>query len=533
MLVMHACVRMCVLMCVCAYVLMCIWGRTILTVSFLVLQLMLANEVALSKDVLAIPEHQHAIHEGYELIEQSEGQKAELIKGANNVARAGLALVGSARQTAQLLDPAAQERLLASAKALSEATAAAGGAAKPAVSNVQDHDAYRKLLAAVARVRDAADNLVDDAGKAVAFVTLQRAAKEAAASTTALVSSSRAASHKAKDEPTKHRLNEEAARAQAALQRLLDAVRSAQAKPDNIGEQNKLLGVAQQTAMPASALVVAAKSAIPRVDDMATKMQLNQDSTAAQRDVQAMIAAIRRVAEATGAKEIETAQQEADVAIMGSEALLLSAEVGMLEPTSAALDKAVQRLNAAANGLNGAAGELRETAINKPDRIGVASKGVGAAVHGVAEAAKEVAYSTGDKTVQIGVLSGAKTVGVRTKEQINAAKAKMLNPTDPGAQHDLESATQALRDALAALLASSQGADVSSKECDEAIAVIQNEMEHINPAAPHPGMHTHSDNFTKSIFLSKKSNSKKTCTLSIEVFELTHYYHRLRLGQGR
>jgi hypothetical protein len=28
---------------------------------------------------------------------------------------------------------------------------------------------------------------------------------------------------------------------------------------------------------------------------------------------------------------------------------------------------------------------------------------------------------------------------------------------------------------------------MSSKECDDAIAVIQNEAENINPAAPHPG----------------------------------------------
>jgi hypothetical protein len=55
------------------------------------------------------------------------------------------------------------------------------------------------------------------------------------------------------------------------------------------------------------------------VDEMQTKLEMNRDATNAQKAVQDMINAIRRVAEATGAKEIEAAQQEADVAIMGSE----------------------------------------------------------------------------------------------------------------------------------------------------------------------------------------------------------------------
>jgi len=450
-------------------------------------QLALANEVALSRDQEEIPEHAKTIHEGVELIEKHEGQKAEISKGVNNVAKAGVALVGVARQTAQLLDPAAQERLLASAKALSEAIASAGGAAKPSLANPNDRDAYRKLLDAVKRVRDAADGLVDDAGKAVAFKALQHAAKHAVAETTDLVGAARAASQKASDKPTQHRLGDEAAKAYAALQRLLDAVRNAQAKPDSLADQNKLLSVAQQTALPATALVATAKGAIPRVDDMATKMALNQSSAGANKALQELLAAIRRVAEATGAKDVDQAQQEADIAVMGSEALLLSAEVGMLEPTGAELDRAVQRLQAAAAVLGKAAGDLRETAVTNPERIGYATRSVGGGVHQVAEAAKEVAYNTGDKTVQTGVLAGSKTVGQKTKEQIDAARARMLNPSDPKAQTDLDISTQALKDALAALLAASQGAEFSSKECDDAIAAIQREIDHINQGAPNPG----------------------------------------------
>lgn len=153
-----------------------------------VAQLMLANDCAATMDLADIPYHAKKIDDNTEVIATSQGQKAEIVKAINEIARSGVWLSSNAPQTAKLLaDPAQQQKLLASAKALSEHTNAAIAAGKIAASDPNDNDAYRKLLEASKRVRDAAIQLVGDSGKAVQFRALQTAAKQIAAATTDLV----------------------------------------------------------------------------------------------------------------------------------------------------------------------------------------------------------------------------------------------------------------------------------------------------------------------------------------------------------
>lgn len=106
-----------------------------------------------------------------------------------------------------------------------------------------------------------------------------------------------------------------------------------------------------------------------------------------------------------------------------------------------------------------------------------ASRQVGPSVGQLANAAKAVAQASGDKSVQVSVLSNAKMAAIRVKDQVTAARAKLYNPSDKQATEELEAAQQALKDALAGLVSAASGADVAAKECDEAINAISNDME--------------------------------------------------------
>jgi hypothetical protein len=127
------------------------------------------------------------------------------------------------------------------------------------------------------------------------------------------------------------------------------------------------------------------------VDDLVGKQQLNASATTAHQALGEMINAIKRVAEATGAREIEQAVNEAETAAANMDALLLSAEVGMLETTGRNLDAAVQKLTAASNALAQSSGELRDAAVNHPERMGPTSATVGDGVARIGDSAKEVA----------------------------------------------------------------------------------------------------------------------------------------------
>jgi hypothetical protein len=141
--------------------------------------------------------------------------------------------------------------------------------------------------------------------------------------------------------------------------------------------------VARDVAVPATNTVATAKSSVPKVEDMVAKQQLNASATTAQNAVQDMLLAVKRVAEATGAKEIEAAILETDTAIAGMDALLLSAEVGMLEPSGVPLEEAMKKLASASSMLGQAAQDLRDTAFKQPDKVGQASKPVGAGINEV------------------------------------------------------------------------------------------------------------------------------------------------------
>jgi multidrug efflux pump subunit AcrA (membrane-fusion protein) len=86
--------------------------------------------------------------------------------------------------------------------------------------------------------------------------------------------------------------------------------------------------------------------------------------------------------------------------------------------------------------------------------------------------------AAGDKYTQMAVLAGAKTVANRTKDQVNAARARVISPNDRNAQAELDKATVALREALAALLAAASGADVGGKDMEDAITSLEEVRRH-------------------------------------------------------
>lgn len=313
-------------------------------------QLLLANECATSTDAQDLAYHQRRIGEGVELIAEHKGQRPEIVRGSGQVGQSGLALVAGAKRTATLLDAAAAEHMLASAKVLAEHTNHSVAAAKNAIGNLQDDNAHAKLLEAAQRVKKAADQLVGDAGKAVQYKVLEHAAKNAAAATGALYHTGRAAlvAGKITDEPNKNRVNEECARAKAALDKLMDAIKKLNAAPDDKKALEELYQTSKSATTPGLKMVNAARAAIPRVDDLSTKRDLHTDAEAAKYALQALQAAIRGVAEATGARDVEDAQLLAETAVAEADALALNAAEGRYcEPNNpdaavAALEQAVR-----------------------------------------------------------------------------------------------------------------------------------------------------------------------------------------------
>eukprot|EP01133_Synstelium_polycarpum_P004292 gene4292-5011_t len=389
-------------------------------------------------------------------------------------------IAGAKRATLKTDDPSVRDRLIQCSKAVAEAARNLVEVAQLAAENPEDKAAFAKLQEASKRLAMATKQLVGDAGKEEAFQALRTNAKLACAATTGLITTSKTVSPALPDSDAA-KIAASIARANAEVGHLLAAIASSQANPQDLAAQNKLVEQVKISAPIAFQLVADAKASIPRVSDPLLKTDLSNSANVASDAIKALLDSITDLTAAVGQQEFDDALEQVQALEAELEASALAAQAGLIQGAQGtSRENAMELLNVAARALGNSAKQVLLQYKKNPEQLGNTSRDLSTAVAQVTNAAKAVASTSQNRSVQRSVLGAAKQITTESANLVSCARAVSSNPGDAPLELALQSSVKAIAEALAALLATSKGGDPGGKDLDDAIEAIKADIRRIN-----------------------------------------------------
>eukprot|EP01119_Soliformovum_irregulare_P011517 TRINITY_DN2899_c0_g1_i3.p1 TRINITY_DN2899_c0_g1~~TRINITY_DN2899_c0_g1_i3.p1 ORF type:complete len:2521 (-),score=930.00 TRINITY_DN2899_c0_g1_i3:18-7580(-) len=387
------------------------------------------------------------------------------------ILQASSKLVNAAKQAAETSDEDVRMRLHTCARAVAEAAKKLIQASELATSNMDDAEARRSLQAACQRLAEATQALAGDAGEKAALQHLRSSCKIAAATTTALVTSSKTASSTCSDPVSNENLKLAATSAAEAISTLVSTLQNTWQHPFDKNSIDLLLKQSREACPQAYKLVAASKSALPRITDANNKVILRQHADEAADALQRLVAANKQLIMSVGQSDVDAAIE----AISAQEATIQAA---LIEVASSILpmrrnvnqEEALNLLHATAKEVAAACKRVATTSKTSPDDFGPATRVLAEAIQRINESAMDVASIVMDQNFQQEVLEAAHTLTSEARNALSTGRAVASNPSDPNLNQLLSNSAQNLADALSRLLEAAKGGHNMEKECD---AILQ------------------------------------------------------------
>lgn len=415
-------------------------------------------DLSAGKDAQDFSSSAQSLLESCTAVMGSAGKPDQIRSSAAGVGNANHNLLLAARSLARGMDPADQARFLDYVKQVDNSVKQLIAQAPRAAANPRDDRAHAALRDLSQRVAEATQELLNDAGKKVAFGALYASAKYAAAATTGLVVSSIS---------TKGYVNGEAERglmqaslnATEAISQLMNALKSVR-QPTNeeaINESNLIvMDAAEKFAPMGYKLVASAKGTVPGVSDPSVKKDLAWSADNAGKSIHKLLVSRKAAKAKLGSAEIAQALEGFQAAEAELEAAFLMAQQGIVEPCSATREEALKRLNAAVKGLANSTKSLANSAKDSPEELPDGLKQLSDGATELVQRIKDLCGTVDDPVLQKQLLGGAKELLGQVR--VLMAKAQMVasNPQDENLNRLLTEAGKGVATALFNLVSASK-----------------------------------------------------------------------------
>ena len=412
------------------------------------------------------------IVDGCDMLMESAGDGMKMAEGVRTVS-AGRDFLEDAVKVAIAGQP--DKTLEVATKKISKDVDDLVGISKDAIENPKNMDYFRRLLENAQRVAEQTNRLLGENAKWVPYDHVRTCAKIVAANATRLAEASKKVLPACKDTQTQKSLFISTKQGEAALAKIVVALRESSKAPRDMDVQNQFVSSMKSTTPTMENMCAKANSAVPNINDPKAKQKLNNNAVATTDALENLLRALGK-AQTTEDKyfeEVFRSLTKTDAFLEGS---LLDARVEALEqtmPRTQAIKNLAAALRELANGTT-----VGKKATTNMELI-EACRGIAKGVQAVAEASVNVSSSTAGSKNQQAIIEVTQLLVPDIVNMIAAARARLLSPSKV-AEAKLQKATREVSDRLKSLLAATQG-ETGGKECDVAVKGIIEAIRTLNP----------------------------------------------------
>lgn len=321
-----------------------------------------------------------------------------------------------------------------------------------AIQNPNDQNTQNLLRGAAQKVADSTQDLVADAGTAVALDSLYTAAKGAIGASGILVASAHAAKHHVRDPNASNALTTNANGTQDAIDNFIHTLKNSNFQTDPTGAH--IMEASEKFAPVAFKLVAAAKSAVPKTTDESVKKDLTYNSDYVQKAVQKLLMCRKAARAGQGGNEIKEALNEMGNVDNKLKSLLKTLEnAGALEKSDVGRDLALRNMQSAIKEVATATKEITFLIKEKPEELGASLKVLVSKLDTLNECAAVLCGTIpGDQSLQREILGGVRELNADITTMMGTARAAASDPKDVNITSALNENAKSVATALARLV---------------------------------------------------------------------------------
>ncbi|XP_066931569.1 talin-2-like isoform X1 [Clytia hemisphaerica] len=404
----------------------------------------------------------------------SMGNADEMVRQAKILAQANSLLVNGIQGAAEGEDDDdSSKRLLAAAKVLADATAQLVDAAKGTAKNPNDQAEQERLRRAAEDLAVATNAATQNALKKKLIKRLENAARQAVASSTQLITASKAAGPTNKNPASQQQLSDSCKPVNDQCHDLIASIKDSQKYPDHQKAQLGLITASKNFIPPGNKLVANSKAAVPTVADNAAALQLTKSGKNTQVALDELRSAADKAAEACGSLEIDEALNAVKILEEEIREMREAANHGQLRPlpNDDADEKALEVAGSAKTVGANMAQLLTAAAQGNDSYTGIAARDTANALKALTNAVRGVAATSGEPSDQQAILKAAQVVMNKSAQLIAEAKHALEDPNDPENQQNLAHVAREVSRALSHVVGCLPGQRVVERAIDDINAI--------------------------------------------------------------
>lgn len=398
----------------------------------------------------------------------------EMIPPTKTCVTATNSIATSTKRLADASDPTVRDRLIRSAKNLTETMSLLMDSVRTLTKNPGDEKARQQVLESASRLEAYSQDIATDAGATAAIAALRYWSKAATGKMIKCVTETHSALASVNDETTKVALTNACAELMHQVDSMIRALNSAIAEPDNAARQEELLNLARHSIPAYHGFVVTSKRTQKFIMDLNNRQSVSYAGDEAGDSIKKLEKACKVVSDLGGQTEIEEAMADFDAAQVDLDSAEFAASQGLLAGVPGQTREAGQELLAlATRSLLGTLERLVDAA-RTGGKLPTHIKDAAAAVGQLAGAARSMASTVTDRPTQKRVILATKDVTGDTLQLISTSRVLIVDRQDPLKQAEIGKDYTKVRSSIATLIAAGKGLD--ARELDEAMAAIRAEV---------------------------------------------------------
>lgn len=406
----------------------------------------------------------------------------EMIPPTKTCVTATNSLATSTKRLADASDPAVRDRLIRSAKNLTETMTLLMDAVRTLTKNPSDENARQQVLESASRLEAYGQDIVTDAGATAAIAALRYWSKVATGKMIKCVTETNVAMNSVSDETTKAALATACGDLMRQVDSMIRALNAAIAEPDNALRQEELLNLARFSIPAYHGFVVTSKRTQKFITDLNSRQAVSYSGDEAGDAIKKLEKACKMVSDLGGQTEIEEAMADFDAAQVDLDSAEFAASQGLLAGVPGQTREAGQELLAlATRSLNDTLQRLVDAA-KTGGKLPTHIKDAASAVGQLTGAARSMASTVTDRPTQKRVIAATKDVTADTLQLISTARVLIVDRQDQLKQAEIGKDYTKVKSSIASLIAAGKGLD--ARELDEAMALIRAEVLKISNTLP-------------------------------------------------
>ena len=406
----------------------------------------------------------------------------EMIPPTKNCVTATNSIATSTKRLADASDPTVRDRLIRSAKNLTETMTLLMDSVRTLTKNPGDEKARQQVLESASRLEAYSQDIATDAGATAAIAALRYWSKAATGKMIKCVTETHSAMPSVSDETTRVALNNACADLMHQVDSMIRALNSAIAEPDNAARQEELLNLARHSIPAYHSFVVTSKRTQKFIMDLNNRQSVSYAGDEAGDAIKKLEKACKVVSDLGGQTEIEEAMADFDAAQVDLDSAEFAASQGLLAGVPGQTREAGQELLALATRSLLTTLERLVDAARTGGKLPTHIKDAASAVTQLAGAARSMASTVTDRPTQKRVIAATKDVTGDTLQLISTSRVLIVDRQDPLKQAEIGKDYTKVRSSIATLIAAGKGLD--ARELDEAMAVIRAEVLKISSTQP-------------------------------------------------